>query len=97
MKKIFYLVATLMGLLFIILGCAPGPPPPPPFVGSISVFLMGWILIGLIVLIIVLLWKKDKSTSGKTTYITDAINDINERLKTLEEKIEKLNRNDKRN
>jgi len=92
MKKTYYLIGLMVMFLFLLAGCAPGPSPP-PFMGSIGVFLMGWILIGLIVLIVIILWKKNDSTSGRRTYITDAINDINERLKDLEKKIDKLYKN----
>jgi len=92
MKRIIYLIGLMIMFLFLFSGCAPGPPP--PFIGSIGIFLMGWILIGLVVLIIIALWKKNDNKSEKSSYITDAINDINNRLKTLEKKIDKLNRND---
>ena len=40
--------------------------------------------------------EKNDSASGRATYITDAINDISERLKDLEKKIDKLYRNKKK-
>ncbi len=84
----------LIGVYWLILtGCAPGPPPPPLF-GGPGALGIGWIILGLIAFGMTIIWKKTNETpSVKTDYITDALNDINERLKRLEEKMKDLEKN----
>ncbi len=83
-RKIVY----LLGLIFLLTGCAPGPPLPPPpliFPG------FGWLIIGLIIFLFIFLWKKYESDKPiKTDYLTEAINAINQQLKELEKKIDEL-------
>ncbi len=78
----------LISSVFMLTGCAPGPPLPPPpmiFPG------FGWIIIGLIVFLSIVLWKKIPPNEPiKIDYLTEAINAINKQLKELEKKIDEL-------
>ena len=91
--NLFYFLIILFISIFTF-GCAPGPPPP-PIVGSTGFFMIGWIIIALIALIVVLLWRKNNNTEqqNEDKYIINSLNDINKRLKKLEETIENLIRN----
>jgi len=81
-KKWFWLlVITIM-----VTGCAPGPPPPPIFPG------LEWIIVAVLVIAAgILLWRKlDVSQPAKEDHLTEVLNAINQRMKILEEKIDKL-------
>ncbi len=81
-------------LLFIAFayGCAPGPPPPPPLLGGPGAMEFGWIILGFIALgIFFVVWKRScERSSERTDYITKALNDINERLRKLEEEVKHM-------
>ncbi len=81
-------------ILLLITGCAPGLPPPiPPGLFSAGI---GWIVVGLLIWGAILLWKNLNSTkTNKTDQLTDVLNAINDRLTTLEEKINQLEKNKK--
>jgi hypothetical protein len=75
--------------ILLVSGCAPGPLPP-IFPGLIG-FGLGWLVVGLLVWIGFLLWKKHGSAESlKADYLTEALNAINKRLTILEDKIEAL-------
>ncbi len=81
-------------ILAFIGGCAPGPPPPVP--PGLFSNLLSWILVALLVWICVLLWRNaTKGPDKKTDHLADAMNQINERLSVLEEKIEQMKSNQK--
>ncbi|RUM74159.1 MAG: hypothetical protein DSZ10_02110 [Sulfurovum sp.] len=87
-------VFPVLIIVLFIAGCAPGPPPPmPPGLFSAGI---GWIMVGLLVWGVILLWKNLNST--KTTnmdHLTDALNAINDRLAALEQKMNQAERNKK--
>lgn len=73
-------------IVLLIAGCTPGPPPPiSPGLFSAGI---GWIVVGLLVWGAILLWNNLNSTkTTKTDHLADALNAINDRLTTLEEKM----------
>ncbi len=85
----------VLSIVAFIGGCAPGPPPPVP--PGLFSNLFSWFLLALLVWICVLLWRN--STKGqdnnKADHLTDAMNQINERLTVLEEKIEQMKNSEK--
>jgi len=91
-RRNFLKAGIIVGLFFPFMGgCAPGPPP--PLLGGPGAFGIGWIILGLIAVGVAVLWKKSNDKRPpKTDYITNALNDINDRLKNLEEKIKRLER-----
>ncbi|RLC30593.1 MAG: hypothetical protein DRH37_05005 [Deltaproteobacteria bacterium] len=91
MRKIS-LKSILAGLFVCIpAACAAGPPPPPPLLGGPGAFGIGWIILCLIAIGVVALWKKTNNNKKTGTgYITTALNDINDRLKKLEEKMNRM-------
>ncbi|MBW1981268.1 MAG: hypothetical protein JRJ12_08590 [Deltaproteobacteria bacterium] len=69
-------------------GCALNGPPPPVFPGLFNSS-FAWLVIGLLLMIGILAWKKlSYSRLPPIDYLTDAVNAINERLTILEQKIE---------
>ena len=76
--------------LVFLSGCAPGPPAPPMPPGSWMAGVGGLFLLGLVFLAAVF-WKSfAEPKPPRTNYLTDALNDIQKRVKELEKKIEKL-------
>ena len=74
----------------LLIGCAPVGPPP-PFLGPGpwgSIWLLFLILIG--AGIYLLIRKISTSNTPKKDHLAEALNDIHERLKHLEEKIDNL-------
>ena len=70
-------------------GCAPAPAP--PSMGPGEIFGAGWLFIIFVaVLVYVLLKDKEKGCPDSPGHLNEAINDMNERLKQVEKKIEKL-------
>ncbi len=73
-------------LVLIISGCAlgPAPPIPPGLLGGG----MNWIVVGLLVWSVILLWRNlNSNKTTRTDHLIDAINNISDRLATLEKKI----------
>lgn len=93
MGMAFTLLIMLVSLACLLPGCAPGPPVSPGFGPGIGAWL-GWILAVLILL--ALLWFISRGNSSGTQkdhdYLTNALNKINERLKSVEDKIEQIER-----
>ncbi len=100
MQKLLYKNAGLWFVLTIILpfsGCAPGPPPPPVFPGLFG-FGMGWLVIGILIWAGILFLKNSRpEEKPKADYLTEALNAINQRLKTLEEKMEQREEHNHKN
>ena len=90
LRKGTQMLPILIIILFIA-GCAPGPPPPiPPGLFSAGI---SWIVVGLLVWGVILLWKNLNVTKiTKTDHLTDALNAINDRLNALEEKMNQQER-----
>lgn len=79
-----------LGIIPFVTGCAPGPPLPPVFPGLIG-FGVEWIVVGFLVWAGILLWKKySPLMSSKRNHPTEAVDIINQRVRTLEEKVEEL-------
>ena len=75
----------LSGIIPFLTGCTPGPPLPPIFPG------FEWLIIGFVVWIGIVLWRKHASAEPlKTHYLTEVLNAINQRLKILEGRIGEL-------
>ncbi|RLB03797.1 MAG: hypothetical protein DRG59_11255 [Deltaproteobacteria bacterium] len=101
-KKSLALVRRSPGKILILVaaylpfsGCAavPPAPPPPPLLGTPGVFGMGWIIILVLAAVVFLLWKKGESgNSTQEDHISDAVNNMNDRLKRLEEKMEEISK-----
>ncbi len=90
MKKAKVALLTALTGSILLHGCAPAPPPP-PLLGPGDVFRVGWLFIILLGGIVYLLWKKNNSEQRSgSDHLSDAINDINDRLKKVEERIEEL-------
>ncbi|WP_022670606.1 hypothetical protein [Hippea alviniae] len=93
-----YIIWVFFLLLFAIYGCAPGPPgPPPPLLGGPGVMAIGWLILGFIGIVVFafIFWKRlDEKGKDKTDYIIQALNDINERLRRLEEDVKRLKEKD---
>ena len=82
----------VLAALQAVSGCAPGPPPP-PIPPGLPGMVIGWIVIGLLVLCTVLLWKNLSSAKpDKTDHLTNAINAMNKRIVRLEKKMDELER-----
>ncbi len=74
---------------FFISGCAYAPGPPPPGLGGMGMFIIGWIVIILLSLILYITWqKKTISKKNDESYVVNALNDMNKRLKEIEDKLE---------
>jgi len=85
-----------LGLLFVLLfaGCAVGPfPPVPPDLFRISA---GWVVVGFFVWGGLWLWKKLNSDATTKDHLPETLDIINKRLASLEEKIDRLERDDNR-
>ncbi len=79
----------LLAVVPVVGGCAPGPPPPvfPALFGLGA----GWLIIGLLAWIGIMLWKRGgPQPPRRTDYLTEAINGIQKRLNLLEDRIEQL-------
>ena len=79
---------VLLGSLGLMVGCAPLGPPPPLVMGPGSWGGIGWLF--LIVIgagIWVLIRKSFVESSPKRDHLVETLNDIHERLKNLERKI----------
>ncbi len=89
----FYIGAFLV-LILLIGGCAlAGPPPPiPPALGGPAIMGLGWIILGLIavVSVFVILKNSYEKKPKNEENIVKALNDINERLKKLEEDVKQI-------
>ncbi len=82
-------------IILPVAGCAPGPPPP-VFPGLLG-FGLGWLAVGVLIWIGILLWKRQGPPEPcRTDYLTEALNAVNERLVILEEKIEQLGKKQRR-
>ncbi len=59
--------------------------------GPREIFDAGWLFIIVVAVLVYVLWKeKEKSRPDSPGHLNEAINDMNERLKEVEKKIEKL-------
>jgi len=87
------IICVLLGLS--LSGCGPRPPVPPVLGPGIGPWL-GWIVGGLAIVGGWLIFKRPTSPSQPNNeYLINALNDINERLRVLEEKIDKMEKNNK--
>ena len=90
MEKMFSKTVVIIVFLWLLTGCALGPHAPPLFGPNIGAW-MGWVIAGLVIIgVWILLRRTDLSHSSQKEYLTNALNDLNERLKILEDKIDKL-------
>ncbi len=86
-------IFLLTALCLIVSSCAPGPPLP-PLLGPRDILGAGWLFIILLAFVGYMLWKKNETGQRtNSNHLNDAINDINDRLKRLEEKIEAILKN----
>ncbi len=75
----------------LLVGCAPPGPPLPPLMGPGPWGGIGWLFLIVIGVGIWLLAKKVSSESPpKRDHLAETLNDIHERLKQLEKKIDKM-------
>ncbi len=98
MKKLqilFLIMATFTISFFQGCTYAPGPPPPPGL-GGLGVFIIGWIIVLLIVVVLLVVLRRDSHNKPKDEgYIIGALNDMNNRLKIIEDELKKIKNNKK--
>ncbi len=89
------ILSLFLGFL-VLSGCAPASPPP-PLLGAPDAFGLGWIAIILIALVIYLPWKtnQDRDQKSSNNNLVDAVNEINDRLRKLERKVEDIGKGKK--
>jgi len=79
---------VLLGSLGLMVGCAPLGPPPPLVMGPGAWSGIGWLFLVVVGAGIWLLIRKSFSDSSpKRDHLVETLNDIHERLKNLERKI----------
>ena len=89
-KTFLYLIPLSLSAFFAG-GCAYAPGPPPPGLGGMGMFIIGWIVIILLSLILYITWqKKTISKKNDESYVVNALNDMNKRLKEIEDKLESI-------
>lgn len=94
--------AVFLFLSIVLFGCMPGPPGPagplPPALGGPMIMGLGWIILGIIALfsVFVILKNNYDKKPKDSENIMKILNDINDRLKKLEEDVEYLKKDDKK-
>ncbi len=90
---------TLSAIMLFTIGCMPGPPPPlPPGILNTGIgWIVVWIFIALAAWGIVLIWKNimPPDKTYKKDSIIDTLNDINNRLHAIEDKISQMEKEKK--
>ena len=89
-RKIFYCFIPLLIISVFFGGCTYAPGPPSELRGM-GIFIIGWIIIILLSLILYITWKrKTFNKKNDENYVVNALNDMNKRLKKIEDKLESI-------